>query len=119
MRCIYVAGAYSADDAISVFTNMRRGIHLAIEVLNAGFAPFVPWFDYHFSLLEHIPLYKYYEYSMSWLEKSDGVIVQPIGSRKSIGTQRELDKAKELGIPIFKSIEQMKEYFDERDRKSA
>jgi hypothetical protein len=119
MRCIYVAGAYSADDVISVFSNMRRGIHLALEVLSAGFAPFVPWFDYHFSLLEYIPLHKYYAYSMAWLEKADGLIIQPTGSRKSVGTQKELQRARELGIPIFRNIEQMKEYFDERRNQSA
>ena len=108
---VYVAGAYSADNVIQVLANMRRGIELSYLVLKAGFAPFVPWFDYHFSLLGDVDLEDYYEYSLAWLEASDALIVQPVGAEESTGTQKEIKRAEELGIPVFYSLDKLLEWF--------
>ena len=107
MKRVYVAGAYSADSVIRVLDNMRRGMVLAHAVLRAGFAPFVPWFDYHFSLVGPTTLAEYYAYSMAWLEVSDAVIVQPEGAADSNGTQAEIARAGELGIPVFWNIDDL------------
>ena len=101
---VYVAGAYSAPNVIGVLDNMRRGMLLAYKVLKAGFAPFVPWFDYHFSLMGPVPLEEYLEYSMAWLEASDVILVQPEGAEESEGTQAEIARAKEIGVPIAHSV---------------
>jgi hypothetical protein len=61
---VYVAGAYEATCACDVLDNMRRGMQLAYRVLEAGFAPFVPWFDYHFALIGPMTRETYLEYSM-------------------------------------------------------
>ena len=110
MKRIYVAGSYSADDVIVVFDNMRRGMRKGLEVLLAGYSPFVPWFDFHFNLMlregESISLQQYYDYSMAWLEASDGVLVLP-NSENSKGTQAEIKRAKELNIPVFYSLEEL------------
>jgi len=42
--------------------------------------------------------------SMAWLDVSDAVLVLP-KYRKSGGTNLEIARAKELGIPVFYSIE--------------
>lgn len=105
MKRVYVAGAYSADNALGVLDNMRRGMRLALMVLKAGFAPFVPWFDYHFSLMSDMTIEEYYNYSMAWLEASDAVIVQPVGAEQSKGTRAEIARANELGIPVFNEEE--------------
>lgn len=108
MRCVYVAGAYSAGNVMDVLANMRRGMNLSLRVLQAGYAPFVPWFDYHFSLLSgDIKLEDYYQYSISWLEKSDAVLVVAKGAKQSRGTQKEIARAKEIGIPVFWSISEL------------
>ncbi len=102
---VYVAGAYSSNNVLGVFANMRKGMNLALEVLQHGYAPFVPWFDYHFSLLsENVTLEMYYAYSMAWLEKSDAVILVP-GWENSNGTQKEIERAKELGIPVVNGLD--------------
>ena len=113
MKRVYVAGPYSADDVIGVFTNMRRGMRLAYLVLQAGFAPFVPWFDYQFSLMGPVSLERYYQYSMPWLEASDAVIVQELGAAKSKGTQAEIARATELGIPVFYSLDELMQWGSE------
>lgn len=104
---IYVAGAYSAPNVISVLDNMRRGMQLSYKVLKAGFAPFVPWFDYHFTLIGETTLQEYYNYSISWLEVSDAMIVVPENAETSKGTQNEIETAKKLGIPIFYNLEDL------------
>jgi hypothetical protein len=94
---------------------MRRGMRVGLEVLLAGYAPFVPWFDYHFQLMlrndEKLTVQHYYNYSMSWLEVSNAVLVLP-NSEHSKGTQGELKRARELGIPIFRSYKDLKKYDD-------
>ena len=104
MNCVYVAGAYSANNVIDVLSNMRRGMRASTEVLLAGFSPFSPWLDYQFSLMlqndETLSVEDYYKYSMSWLERSDCVLVLP-NSEHSKGTQAEIRRAQELGIPIY------------------
>ncbi len=113
---VYVAGAYSADKVLDVFRNMNRGIRLSTQVFLMGYAPFSPWLDYHFALSarldldEDISLEHYYDYSMAWLEASDAVIVVLENHKQSRGTQHEIARAEELGIPVFFSLTTMDEY---------
>lgn len=109
---IYVAGAYSADNAMAVLDNMRRGIRLSTLVVLAGYAPFSPWLDYNFQLQlrgdERLTIDDYYDYSMAWLEASDAVLVA-VESENSRGTAREIRRAIELGIPVYYSLKELKE----------
>ena len=110
MKRVYVAGSYSADDVMDVLDNMRIGMRAGTEVLLAGHAPFVPWFDYHFQLQlrdkEKLTKGDYYRYSLAWLEVADVLYVLP-NSEKSVGVQAEIQKAKELGIPIVYSLKEI------------
>jgi hypothetical protein len=114
IKRVYVAGAYSADDVLKVFGNMRKGIDAAVEVLKKGYAPFCPWLDYQFNLVaEGITLQEFYNYTLAWLEASDAVLVVP-GWENSFGTKNEIARAKELGIPVFYSVEEMEVYCKEQ-----
>ena len=112
MKRIYIAGAYSANNIITVLDNMRRGMRAATEVLLLGYAPFAPWFDYHFSLMlldnEQLDINDYYEYSVAWLAVCDAVLVLP-NSEYSNGTKRELEYAVSRGIPVFHSIDELRQ----------
>ena len=108
MKRIYIAGPYSADNVITVLGNMRRGMMLATKVFKAGFAPFCPHLDFHYSLMvrdeEDFTVNDYYEYSMAWLEVSDAVLLLS-NWEGSKGTMVEVDRAYELGIPVFGRLE--------------
>lgn len=110
MKRVYVAGAYSADNVITVLDNMRRGMRASTEVFLKGFSPFCPWLDYQFTLMlrdgEKLTVEDYYRYSMAWLEVSDVVLVLP-GSEHSKGTKQEIIRANELGIPVVYDIEDL------------
>jgi len=109
-----VAGAYSANNVITVLDNMREGMRLATEVFRAGFAPFCPWLDFHFQLMlrdgERLTINDYYEYSIAYLEVSDGLILVPKW-QNSTGTKNELKIADTLGLPVFECLEFLKSYF--------
>jgi len=42
---------------------------------------------------------------MAWLEACDAVIVVNEGWEESVGTVREIARARELGMPVFFSLE--------------
>lgn len=117
-RRVYVAGAYSADNVLEVFRNMRKGMRLATEALQSGVGmiPFAPWFDYHFFLQEDensnpITINDIYQYSLSFLENwAEAVLVQEDGWIQSKGTVNEINIAKELGIPVFFTLEALKQW---------
>jgi hypothetical protein len=116
MKRIYVAGAYSADNVIDALSNIGKGIKLAYEVFKAGYYPFCPFLDYHYTLIAgqedvRFTVDQYYAYSMSWLEVSDAVILVP-GWENSKGTLAEIKRANELVIPVFSTLNAMVEHFE-------
>lgn len=116
---VYVAGAYSADNVITVLDNMRKGMRLSVEVMLAGFSPFSPWLDYHFQLMlradERLTVDDYYKYSMRWLEVSDAVLLVD-GWESSKGTLKELQRARELNIPVFYYLSELLRYINEENK---
>ena len=111
MMRVYVAGPYSADNVMQVLENMRAGIRASTEVLLAGFAPFCPWLDYQYKFAvqgaEELTINDFYQYSLSWLRVSEAMLILD-GWQKSKGTLHEIEVAKELGIPIFESLSELK-----------
>ena len=120
-RRVYVAGAYSAGDVLSVFRNMRRGMRLATMVFQAGALPFAPWFDYHFLLQEReeerrLEIEDLYQYSLSFLENwAEAVLVVQENWVTSKGTVNEINRAEAQGLPVFFSLEGLVNWIRETD----
>jgi hypothetical protein len=92
---------------------MRTGLNMGMDVLLAGYSPFIPWFDFLLKFLgrgEEIETKHFQAYCMEWLKVSDVILVLP-GWENSSGTLAEIDVAKELGIPVLFSFEELKEKF--------
>ena len=109
---VYVAGKYSDDNVMDVLKNIGRGEQLSAEVFKHGFAPFCPWHDKDFVIrLPHAGLTKemFYEYSIVWLKCCDCVLLVP-GWETSSGTLEEIKIAKEIGIPVFETMEELIEF---------
>jgi hypothetical protein len=113
IKRVYVAGPYSANNVIDVLENIRNGLRLSTQVFLAGFSPFAPWLDFHYTLMlqdnEKITIDDYYKYSIDWLEVSDAMLLIE-GWENSKGTLNEIEVAKEKGIPIFYDLETLMEY---------
>lgn len=86
---------------MQVFENIRIGQAVAAMALKSGQAVFCPWLDYQLYLVSRcdVPITKeqFQANSMAWLEVSEELWVLPNWS-DSIGTVREMNHAKALGI---------------------
>ena len=100
IKRVYVAGSYNADNIIKALDNIKRGTYVCVRLLKKGYVPFCPWLDYNFHWFGDLTIDDYYRYSMGWLEVSDCIYVLK-HSEKSNGTQAEIKRAKELGIPVL------------------
>jgi hypothetical protein len=91
-------------------------MRVCTEVMLAGFAPFAPWHDYHYQLAlkdnEKLSIEDYYNYSIAWLKVSDTVLLID-GWQLSTGAINERDIAEQLNIPIFYSLEDLINYYEE------
>ena len=113
MKRIYVAGPYSANNVLDVLKNIGRGQSACADLFSLGYAPFCPWHDKSYVIdryTDDFTVQQFYDYSMAWLEVSDAVLL--IGDwESSKGTLAEVERAKELDIPIFLNIPDMEKYF--------
>jgi hypothetical protein len=103
---VYVAGAYSADNVVDVLRNIGRGEWYAAKIFMMGLAPFCPWHDADYVVKnwdQPLSVDMFYNYSMAWLEVSDVVFLVP-GWEESKGTAAEIERARELGIPVVDSF---------------
>jgi hypothetical protein len=112
MKTVYVAGAMNGSNIIEVMNNIRRGVKLGADIFKLGYAPFIPHLDIAFILQNPIdlslPIEMYYDYSMEFLTRCDCIIVCE-KSENSKGTKLEIEKAKQLGIPIYYSVEELEQ----------
>ena len=122
INLVYCAGAispYPTDPPVEGYwENIKRGMYEAKRVIQAGFFPYVPFLDFTYYLSPDPPEFKMTESLMKrldlpWLAVCDAVLVLK-KYRKSEGTKAEIAKAKELGIPVFYSLEALVE-FDEME----
>lgn len=122
MNRIYVAGAitpYGSEHPVFGFLgNIARGIRASLDLLLKGFAPFCPFLDFQYWFFmrngENITEKMIKELSMAWLEVCDAVLVLS-KYRKSQGTLAEIQRARELDIPIFYSLDDLIDANEEQE----
>jgi len=122
IKRVYVAGIltpvgyFSANPAIDYVIACREMTRWGVKALQAGFDPFIPALDgtFWWALDEgqYITEAMIKRYSKSWLEVCDAVMLTP-GWQKSKGTLAEIKRAEELGIPVFKSLDELVKYTKE------
>jgi hypothetical protein len=95
---VYVAGPYSGGDTI---LNIRAAIRAASRIMDAGHAPFYP----HLTGIWHLVSPKEYEqwlaYDFEWLRACEALVRLP---GDSPGADREVETAKEEGIPVYLGV---------------
>ena len=99
---IYIAGPYTHKEKIKREANVALAIDSAINIYKKGHFPYIPHLT-HFvdsrakELGINISWAKYMKWHDIWLSNCNGFLY--LGSSK--GADRELKKAKKLGIQIF------------------
>lgn len=97
---IYVAGPMTSSGG--PYDNIHKGMKAGVELLDAGYAPFVPHLT---SLLEMYAGQRTYEQWLgldrAFLLTCEGLLRLPGMSR---GADEEVALAKEAGIPVFYSV---------------
>ena len=121
MLRVYIAGPITPNGknehpGIEFITNIRRGIRVAVDALQRGYAVFCPFLDYQYLLVleegEVLDTKLFRDSSMAYLEASDAVLVVH-GWENSNGTKAEIERARLLKIPVFFNLQSMDNYFRE------
>ncbi len=102
---IYIAGPYSKGD---IAINVRNAFKVANELADLGFAPFVPHSTHFWHLLFPRSYEFWLELDSQFLPLCDALLRLP---GKSNGADKEVELAKTLKIPVFYTIDELKEYY--------
>jgi nucleoside 2-deoxyribosyltransferase len=96
---IYVAGPFRGKNAWEVEENIRRAERAGFSLAERGFMPLIPHCNTRFfngTLTDEFWL----EGTLELLKRCDAVFLVD-GWSNSQGTQKEVEEAKKLGIPVY------------------
>jgi nucleoside 2-deoxyribosyltransferase len=98
---VYIASPYTLGD---VAVNVKRQLDCADELMNNGFLPFAPLYS-HFQHMAHPrPYQDWVKFDLQWVEVCDCVLRL---SGESNGADGEVQYAKQLGKPVFYSMNEL------------
>lgn len=114
MKRIYIAGPISSGrtgkaDILEALENIRSGIDTARQLILRGYVVFCPHLDFLLAFMSpfnRMTKEHYQANSLAWVDVSDAVFVLP-GWETSGGTKREIERAQELGIPVFYTLAEL------------
>lgn len=95
---VYIASPYTKGD---VAVNVKVQLDMADQLMNYGFAPFVPLYS-HFQHMAHPRNHRdWMDLDLEWLAMCNCVLRLP---GKSAGADEEVALALKLNIPIYYSL---------------
>lgn len=106
---VYIASAYSRGD---VAVNVRKSIDAAEELINEGFIPFCPLYSHFHNLIYYHGYDTWMTIDIEWLGMCDALLRL---KGESPGADEEVTYARDVGIPVFYTMEQLKEYYTDQD----
>lgn len=106
---IYVAGPYTKGDVVE---NVRNAIVIGHHLRRLGHLPYVPHLSHFWHFLIPQKIEYWYKLDMEWLEVCEAVF--RIGG-ESTGADMEVQRAQELGLPVFYSLEDLQRYQDNKN----
>lgn len=105
-RMVFVAGPYGAPDDDGVGANVAAACAAGKALLAKGHAPLIPHLNLAYDVWheatygERAPADLYYAWDLALLERCEGLLFL----QSSPGADRELKRAKEIGLPIWYAI---------------
>lgn len=98
---IFVSGPLTHGDP---FHNVHAAVHVAGALVARGFVPFLPHIYPLWDMIAPRPYEDWMRLDLAWLEVCDAVLRLP---GFSPGGDREVERARDLGIPVFHSVEEV------------
>jgi hypothetical protein len=102
---VYIASPYTKGD---VAVNVKLQLDTFDELMTLGFAPHAPLYS-HFQHMAHPRPYEdWLKNDLEWLPTCDCILRLP---GESSGADREIARAKELGLLVFYSIKELCKFY--------
>ena len=101
---IYIAGPYTSNPE----ENVRKALSVADELLDRGLVPFIPHLAHWWEQLSPKNYETWVDYGLNWLEVCD-CLYRIQG--ESPGADKETERARELGLPIFVTVEDVANHY--------
>jgi len=95
---VYIAGPYTGGDTI---INVKNAVEAGQRVVSAGFNAFVPHLYHFWHYLCPADYEQWMRMDFDWLRACDVLLLLP---GTSPGAVREVELARELGIPVFEGF---------------
>jgi len=103
MITVYIASPYTKGDTA---VNVRNSCIAADKLVELGHAPFLPLLSHFWHFLSPKPYETWATLDLEWVLRCDCVLRLP---GESSGADVEVKLAKENGIPVFFSVEELSE----------
>ena len=108
---VYISGPITKGNRED---NYDQADEMNRQLIEAGFAPLNPMFSMFSRYAFEIKHSDWMEVDLSWIECADAVIRLP---GESVGADMETSHADKLGIPVFKSLEDLKKALEAKASK--
>ncbi len=108
MKVVYLAGPYRSDTEYGVHRHIQNAERLALEVWQLGAVCLCPQKNTAY-FGGALPDSVWLEGDLELLRRSDAVLVVP-NSDGSVGTANEIALASKSGIPVFRSLDEVREW---------
>jgi len=103
---VYIASAYTIGDTA---INVKVQMDMAENLMNFGFAPFVPLYSHFQHMMHPRPQEEWLNFDLEWVKTCDCLLRLP---GHSIGADIEVEHAKKHNIQIFYSIEELVKFYE-------
>lgn len=107
MKIVYVAGPLFAGNDWQIRQHIHRAVSLGFEVAEAGAYPVIPHANTGAWFMGTLTPEFWYAGTLELLRRCDAVILVP-DWEGSKGTRREIEEARQLGLPIFTGINDLR-----------
>lgn len=107
-KIVYISGPYTAKNVVGVWKNVLTACKVGVAIRKKGHFPLIPHLYNDFDEIaeamdEHFSWQDYMDMDLAFLERCDALYF--IGPSK--GANIELQRAKELGLPIYYSLDEV------------
>ena len=109
MIYVFISGPYTNPDP---WTNTVKAISVGEEVMKVeGFTVYVPHLNHYWEWYHFQHSYEWWlAYDLEWLKKCDCLLRIP---GESSGADREEEYALQYSIPVFNSIDELREHYQQ------